>query len=560
MRTEMYPYPDKTIIFKPGQKVQFKTGQRLILIVQTPRCIVDSHMHIMNGACTPLPLLWDKSNLIKGWERKFIDGAGVITDWLEKLSFHIIPILGESGSIQVMKTVDIGGRAVCDNKATFALGSKILLSETYKNADFFSIMIAMPMDMEYAHIAGYEGQTIYHTDNSPWYFHRRISGAEPEKNGLRITLPGENRKTFCEWYFQYKDTKNAAKKNPLQLIPMYHYEPRRWRGAKNSNKNELMQTGPWNQPFEEIATAKNKGTFIGFKMYPSLGYQPLDPILTHLWEGGDDSFFGKCAQEKIPILAHCSPGGMTTHEILFYRELHLNKPQIFGNSPIEFKQNFNDSEMPQADKLSGYSADFEKEYFYEQHVHPKAWRKVLDKFRNLKLCLAHFGGELWWKKGVTYHWIKEIISLMNDYDNVYTDFSCHDIKKSGPVFMEFLNNAKSNRIYSRILFGTDWYMTMVALKGKGYQRFCEEYWDLFDDKDLWLRVSFLNPFEFYGFDDESKLKNVYEGIKAENVNDKKNTKKKKKENLVETNYSTLKRLRKEYLYLQNKLGGGQNAQ
>ena len=376
MGNEMYA--DKTVVWQPGKSIREKSGQKLIVIIPTPRCVVDSHMHIENGACTPLPLLWDKQELIRGWERKAIDNAsskGV-------LGFVASFAIGEGGKIQVRSTVAIADRAVRDSDLTFAPDGPIMSSEFFKMADFFSPMIVMPMDMEYAHIAGYEGQTIYHTDESPWYYHRRISGAEPEQNGLKVELPGETTKSFCEWYSQYEDTISAAKNHPLKLIPMYHYEPRRWISKTGTNPHPEWRFGPWDHPFKNVVTAKRKGIFIGFKMYTPLGYQPLDPALPHLWQhSGSKSacFYGKCEDEGIPILAHCSPGGMTSHEMLYYRELHRENPQKFGHTSHEFSDEYKRSNAAHGSERTGqfasYSADFEMEYFYRYHVHPKAWRK-----------------------------------------------------------------------------------------------------------------------------------------------------------------------------------------
>ena len=549
MGNEMYA--DKTVVWQPGKSIRGKSGQKLIVIIPTPRCVVDSHMHIENGACTPLPLLWDKNELIRGWKRKTID-------FLSEKVGHFIG-LDEGGKLQVMSTVSIADRAVRDSDLTFAPDGPIMSSEFFKTTDFFGPMIVMPMDMEYAHIAGYDGQTIYHTDEFPWYYHRRISGAEPEQEGLKVELPGETTKSFCEWYSQYEDTISAVKNHPLKLIPMYHYEPRRWIGKTGTNPHPEWRFGSWDHPFKEVVTAKRKGIFIGFKMCTPLGYQPLEPVLPHLWQHSGNSstcFYGRCEDEGIPILAHCSPGGMTSHEMLYYRGLHRENPQKYGHTSFEFQDEYKkknpDAGKNRSGQISSYSADYEIEYFYRYHVHPKAWRKVLEKFPKLKLCLAHFGGDEW-QKGVESDWVREIVSLMEDYPGVYADFSCHDIKKNSPAFRHVLSYAKNTPVYERLLFGTDWYMTMLALKGKGYKQFCEEYWELIDDKDLWLRFTFLNPFEFYGFNDEAKLKNLYDGIRAEVDNDKEN--RSKRQERIEKNYSSFRRMLKQYSKLKDKLGG-----
>lgn len=516
--------PDKTtVILKHGQSVRGKSGQKLTVIAPTPLCIVDSHMHIENGATVPLPLLYNQIKETAGIEPHFKRST---LDTLAKV------IKRKAGVLQIKPTPEIGNIAVKENLRTFSSQSLIGQSDIYRNSDFFSPMIVMPMDMEYAHIAGYEGQTIYHEDEFPWYYYKREFGNIQENKGKKVLLPGENSKTFCDWYKQYKDTVSAVKNNPFKLIPMYHYEPRRWRG-KSGNKLEESKWlyGSWEHPFNEIATKSQKGLFIGFKMYPPLGYRPLDERLPYL-----EQYYAKCQADDIPILAHCSPGGMTTHELSYYIEYCENlNPTSYNNYGAS------NNSMAQTDKTTVKinNGEIAVNYFYENYVHPKAWRKVLERFPKLRLCLAHFGGDEW-QKGVSSDWIKEIIALMEDFPHVYTDFSCHDIKNNGKAFAHILSYAKHSPVYERLLFGTDWYMTLLALGGKGYSKFCEEYWELIADKDLWLRFTFINPFEFFGLNDEQKLSNLNESLK-------KLLKKDDEMQLIrETNFNILKRMIKEY--------------
>ena len=123
MGNEMYA--DKTVVWQPGKSIRGKSGQKLIVIIPTPRCVVDSHMHIENGACTPLPLLWDKNELIRGWKRKTIDFLG------EKVG-HFIG-LGEGGKLQVMSTVSIADCAVRDNDLTFSPDGLIMSSDFFRH-------------------------------------------------------------------------------------------------------------------------------------------------------------------------------------------------------------------------------------------------------------------------------------------------------------------------------------------------------------------------------------------------------------------------------------------
>lgn len=251
-------------------------------------------------------------------------------------------------------------------------------------------------------------------------------------------LPGENQKTFSKWKNQYLQTIAAIKTNPLRLIGMYNYEPRRWNYSKTTVLEGNLQKGPWDYPFNEVSTKTNKGLFIGFKVYPSLGYMPLDEHLPYLHDKAKDGdcFYGRCEREGIPILSHCSPGGMTTHELRFYLEYNLVKPTHSAQNL------YNPSSSAPADATYVDNNDWDMSkkasgWFYENYVHPRAWRKVLQKFPKLKLNLAHFGGEEF-PKGTDSEWVIEIINLTKEYPNVYTDFSCWDLDKSKETFASLL--------------------------------------------------------------------------------------------------------------------------
>jgi len=523
----------KEIICNKGETVQIATGQQVKLIIRVNDCIVDSHMHIMNGACTPLPLLWAKNGLLKVLKhRSLIDILSLTLGYL---------IMKDGGWVQIKDILGIAERVIKDNESTIGPKSSIHESSLYKYSNCFTLMIAMPMDMDYAHILGYEGKMIYEVedknindnknDEEILYKNRDDKRKEEkkefkylkktqkvftqlrvrDKNKIELTkvyLREENYYNYIPWIKQYKDTIKAAKEQPIKIIPMYHYEPRRWCKKSDTPVDSKFRFGPWNYPFKDIVTTKKSGIFLGFKMYTPLGYQPLDPKLTHLWQG--DCFYKKCMEENIPILAHCSPGGMTTHDMSFYREFHKNNSGIFGSSFSDFIYE-RKAKLPNntyTDKNHEiFSEEYDNEYFFRYHVHPKAWRKVLEKYPNLKLCLAHFGN-VEWTIGLESEWIQEIISLINTYPNVYVDFSCHNIEKNGANFKKYIEDKKNEKVLQKILFGTDWYMTLVAVK-KSYKEFCQGYWDLITDKDLWLRFVFINPFKFYGFNKKAIINNLF---------------------------------------------------
>jgi len=525
--------------------------------------------------------------------------------------------LGKGGHTLSSSTVEIADKAVAALNAFLDLRKEEKSLNCYRNLYAgtpeppFACMFAMTMDMEYAHIAGYDGQTIYHVDYEKklYFYYKRESGVAEEFTGKKVLLNREEFKQFNKWRRQIIDSKTAALKHPWQLILLYHYDPRRWnywnKEDVNANKrihlsnatplktqpepvnfaNNDLTKATWNYPFGEIAgrTEKNRpGLCVGFKMYTTQGYMPLDEKCGCL-----ALFYQKCMKEQIPIVTHCSPGGNTIPEMKYYKEY------LFGK-----RNNSTTGVDTDATQVSIDNREGAEDYFLENYVHPRAWRKVLQKYPQLRLCLAHFGGDEWEKGRENSDWIKELIKVMSDYKNVYTDISCFDIGKNRKGFEEFLRNFSSYDYRDRILFGTDWYMIMLVLssldmttasaagggllsggpvggiltsliwgkiserglmKGKEYGTFCIEIKKLLDKIDfrLWIRFTILNPIKFYGLDNQTLLDNLKDGLEHE-LNTRVRSKKvpfsdtpQKYKNMIKEGYANLKNLKQQITKLED---------
>ncbi len=560
----------------------------IIIYYTKLECIIDSHMHIMSGHCTPLPILWgllhDKISisLTRPGRREIILGA----------------YIKYVGDIQQKSTKKIAEDALKLNEASYE-------RDWYK-CILLTPMVVLTMDMEYAHINGYKGEKIYCKINSDknnnitaYYYRERDDNGrikkynrfddlkndvwnsitrhhcplnlglgrdivKDEETGealFKLSCPSDE--VFSDWDIQIKETKKAVVKHPWKLLPMYHYDPRRWR------KNPL-------EPFKNIATAKEKGLFIGFKMYTALGYRPLDPELKKL-----DVFYKKCEEEQIPIINHCTPGGSYTHEREFYASYAIEKGDILPDY-IHCCNNFKEKYEKEVNEVDGndirysyhkkvlagigndirysyhkkvlagikkrYRKNLKKcavKYFQDNFVRPTAWLDVLNKYPNLKLCLAHFGGDEDDDDYEDYRdiceydkWRGEIIKIIKNkkYPNVYTDISYVFFEKK-----KIDNNKESYRkrfkkalyknleIKDRILFGTDWYLIRTEKSGaeegtyKGhvdYKSYCTTAKTFIDgmseemrekrgiDIDFWKLFTHDNPFRFFGFDNEKKLMNI----------------------------------------------------
>jgi hypothetical protein len=101
----------------------------------------------------------------------------------------------------------------------------------------------------------------------------------------------------------------------------------------------------------------------------------------------------------------------------------------------------------------------------------------------------------------------QIIELMKDYPNVYADISSSFAnKKFRKYFIEtVLKGPDADRIKDRILFGTDWYLTLLG--GVNYVEYCQKAKEELDasDTSLWPRFTQYNPYRFYRLGDEDQI-------------------------------------------------------
>ncbi len=485
---------------------------------------------------------------------------------------------GNGVDTQRLTTVQIGEKVAEINKSvyrglinSFDFCDLNLTQEHLENKDLqvISPMIVAPMDMEYAHIAGYGGITIYHGEKEDLFFYRRSSGkyiAQCERyDDKRVSLVHEYDKQkglkLHKWQIQCEQTIDVAVKYPLQLFPLYFYDPRRWRFPSGKTIPESMEFGAWDEPFKQVASSNRPGVFIGFKMYPPLGHKPFDELCEYL-----PDFYDRCETERIPILTHCSPGGLFTHEASYYSEFDSYNEGIRLKGRVNQNRKLSELLLPQGRQVPpvkpgtetyvGFDRMIEKhrkhlpdqefnsrmDYFFKNYVHPEEWREVLRYFPDLQLCLAHFGGDEWrrgkieeWQTdGVQSEWIKSIIDLTKEYANVYTDISCFNlddtlehgdgtVQDSLRVVLEQLDDKRYYHLRHKIIFGTDWYLTMLNVtKGGDYGNYCRKIKKFLDsiDRTLWIRFTLVNPWEFYGFGNSDKLEQMKKALVLQSADSK----------------------------------------
>lgn len=104
-------------------------------------------------------------------------------------------------------------------------------------------------------------------------------------------------------------------------------------------------------------------------------------------------------------------------------------------------------------------------------ANPTHWKPVLNEYPNLKLNLAHFGGDIFATKGLIFKrkdkaqinierkWRETIEDYLEQYDNVYADIAYIEAMFDDPdtYFKRLKRYSDNNKIWNKILYGTDWW-------------------------------------------------------------------------------------------------------
>jgi predicted TIM-barrel fold metal-dependent hydrolase len=219
-----------------------------------------------------------------------------------------------------------------------------------------------------------------------------------------------------------REAKNA---HPDRLLPFVALDP-----------NNLDMEGL----FEKAFSADYQ--FFGIKIYPILGYLPNHPKLMDVFE--------ICEKLDIPVTSHC--GGNTTRAIANSFDLPFRRYDAAGQKVDDIQR-------------VTFKNEVEKGYFFSD---PARWIPVLQRFPKLRLNLAHFGGDEEWKRFIAKEpdtWVHRIVSMMEDYERVYTDvsFLLHLTEKRASGFLETFEELLGEKalVRNRTLYGSDFYMVLI---------------------------------------------------------------------------------------------------
>lgn len=235
---------------------------------------------------------------------------------------------------------------------------------------------------------------------------------------------------------QVADMKGLKKTFGKKIFPFMSFDPRRL-----GNLDGIKENVGAGKPFH------------GVKIYAPLGFSAAHPAL--MAPGG---LYEYCVLNDIPVIAHCSCPGMPTMN----DKLHVvagswvfksdgdavptddGKCSKYNNGKIE--QLTKDETVDFSD-----SGSCKKSLYFN---HPDIWEVVLNKYPNLRIDLAHFGGD-------STAWRNKIAGMISSgkYPNLYTDLSCQDSE----VVMQKIKQCYdvSDQVKRRLMFGSDF--TILAM-------------------------------------------------------------------------------------------------
>jgi len=181
-------------------------------------------------------------------------------------------------------------------------------------------------------------------------------------------------------------------------------------------------------------------SFRGVKLYPPLGFSAAHPAMMDKQNG----LYAYCVANDIPITAHCSCPGMPTMN----DHLYVPHGSLFYDGDAK---TVTVMEMDEVVDFSDKSSSDKSQYFN----HPDIWRKVLEAFPNLRINLAHFGGN-------NDEWRKLIADMINSntYQNLYTDISCRTEPDVLKKISEYYDNSEA--VQRRLMYGSDFTILLLS--------------------------------------------------------------------------------------------------
>jgi uncharacterized protein len=258
---------------------------------------------------------------------------------------------------------------------------------------------------------------------------KQVQGFYPERTRF-VVLPmdmalmglGRVKKSIDE---QHDELLRLASAQPGLILPFAAVDPRHDRIVERT-KARLAQG------------------FVGMKLYPPIGYHPLDRRLWPLYE------WANALDKPPPILSHCSrPASVQFH----------GRP----------------TRQMQTDPETGQVGRRTREELLTWFTDPDSYKTLLTNYPRLRLCLAHFGGAGDWDRYLDHpwdsrssdpadkSWLSKIADMIRagDHPNLWTDISYTLFADDEFVYL-LKTLLTDDRILARTLFGSDFYVVESA--------------------------------------------------------------------------------------------------
>ncbi|WP_300664178.1 amidohydrolase family protein, partial [Fluviicola sp.] len=268
---------------------------------------------------------------------------------------------------------------------------------------------------------------------------------------------------------QLEAVKDIKRYYPNNFFPFLGIDPRHKSGMDLVN---------WSKAYFETGLQANGMVFpffSGIKLYPALGFFAFDPrlndlyayaeanqlpLITHVTRVGSQ-YIGTKISELIPAQPAMLLPDNPSEAVLTAQETIYTRIRIYREQKW-----LEDSKIGNNDKAC------------DLFSHPENYVPILEKFPELKICLAHMGGSneivdnskddpdlQQIRRFDSQLWCDRIRDMMVRYPNLYTDISytLGDLDKPEVLaaILKFMRTEddRGEILAKRVLFGTDFFMT-----------------------------------------------------------------------------------------------------
>lgn len=363
--------------------------------------ITNIHSHVFTGRCAPDYFF---RMVLPSWADRWADEIKIFIEkrWMRKIIKFFARRRGNSQLLRYLQFIEVGTQST--QEEVF-----INMRQAYAGLGSDVRFVALTLNMD-------------HMDTLPSR-HARIEDQLAEVERVRAHFPDV-------------------------FFPFVGVDPRHKQGA------DLLE---W------VRGKVERRAFFGIKLYPSIGFFPFDPALDQLYDWAE--------QEQVPIMTHCTRSG-TYYTGSMNDVVPSLTPPSLNPSATQMTTIFGRIKKFKETPFAWGDGKYGCNIF----LHPENYEPVLHKYPDLKLCFAHFGGDdemLPHKfrqplrdRGIDptnwHQLVKGIMERLDGtgrtlYPNVYTDISYTLF--NADVY-PLLNTVMRGPLAGRILFGTDFFMTL----------------------------------------------------------------------------------------------------